>query len=281
MEQKTAAEVEAYKAQGVRASWDVLVPDLYALYYFSQLSKVLQYYVKSCGGLSSFQEKLKSEGYRSWLAEKVRRAENIVYPRWNDQSIISRCTRTAWIGKSIRQVSESLGMDSVSGLIQILQEDIDTCYVQGLAPGLAGVGEGFFDLPQACIGTDNGAFPYDFEGDAPDLPQDHGTPTAFCGITEYIVKRQEQGRPLEEIVRQLTGNAAEVLGLTDRGYIRKGYRADLVIADLKNLSANKDMIDPRSKPAGIHAVLVNGRIAMRDGVHTHQRSGEVVDYRKR
>ncbi|NBJ75132.1 hypothetical protein D1841_18615 [Neglecta sp. X4] len=100
-------------------------------------------------------------------------------------------------------------------------------------------------------------------------------------MIEYINSRLERGYKLETVVGQLTGNAAKVLGLTKRGYLKEGMQADIVIADLENLKPNKNMVDPRSKPEGISYVLVNGKVAMEHGNHSHVRSGMIERYADR
>ncbi|NBH60270.1 hypothetical protein D1155_01100 [Anaerotruncus sp. 80] len=281
-EKETLKLIEVYRKKGVRATWDVSVPNLYAMYYFSDLSKVLLYYVTSCGGKKAFGERLKSEGYREYLAECINRNENIVFPRWNDQAVIGRCACKEWEGKRICDIAEALETDSAHALIEILARDPETRYIQPIAPSLAKPqSERFYEAKEACIGTDNMATNYDFEGDVEDMPKDNGTPSGFCGIIEYINSRLERGYKLETVVGQLTGNAAKVLGLTKRGYLKEGMQADIVIADLENLKPNKNMVDPRSKPEGISYVLVNGKVAMEHGNHSHVRSGMIERYADR
>jgi len=64
---------------------------------------------------------------------------------------------------------------------------------------------------------------------------------------------------LEEAVRKMTGAPAERLGWTDRGYVRKGCAADLVVLDGEQLRDTATFAQPAQFPAGIEHVLVNGR----------------------
>lgn len=64
---------------------------------------------------------------------------------------------------------------------------------------------------------------------------------------------------LEEAVRRMTGGAAERLGWTDRGWVRKGCAADLVVLDTANLRDTATFEEPASFPTGIDHVFINGR----------------------
>lgn len=65
--------------------------------------------------------------------------------------------------------------------------------------------------------------------------------------------------PLEEAVRKMTGAAAERLGWRDRGFVRSGCAADLVVFDPERLRDTADFATPASYPEGIEHVLINGR----------------------
>ena len=107
------------------------------------------------------------------------------------------------------------------------------------------------------------------------MPVDYSTPTSYCGMITFMEKRKDF--PLEDTIRKMTGNAATALGVTDRGFIKEGMAADIVVLDYENLCSNENFTDPRCKPDGIDYVLVNGRIAVDHGVHTHIRAGIIAD----
>jgi N-acyl-D-amino-acid deacylase len=81
---------------------------------------------------------------------------------------------------------------------------------------------------------------------------------------------------LEECVGHLTGRAAARLGLRDRGLVRAGYAADLVLFDPERVADTATYDRPRSPAAGIPYVLVNGELAMDDGARTASRSGRAL-----
>lgn len=81
---------------------------------------------------------------------------------------------------------------------------------------------------------------------------------------------------LEECVRHLTSAAAERLRLPDRGYLREGYAADLVLFDPATVSDTATFDEPRRTPVGISHVMVNGELAIDDSRRTESVSGRLL-----
>lgn len=103
-------------------------------------------------------------------------------------------------------------------------------------------------------------------------PRAFGTFPRFLG--RYV--RELGVLSLEECVARLTGRPARRLRLADRGLIRPGYHADLVLFDPERIAAEATFERPRTPPVGIHQVLVNGRYAIRDGRRTDAVAGRSV-----
>ncbi|WP_156723331.1 N-acyl-D-amino-acid deacylase family protein [Streptomyces apocyni] len=81
---------------------------------------------------------------------------------------------------------------------------------------------------------------------------------------------------LEETVAHLTGRPAARLRLPDRGLVREGYRADLVLFDPATVAAGATFDAPRTGPVGIPYVLIDGRFAVADGRRTDVLAGRAV-----
>jgi len=88
--------------------------------------------------------------------------------------------------------------------------------------------------------------------------------------------RDEQVLTLEDGVRRLTGLPASRLGLGDRGELRVGHAADLVVFDLAKVRDNSSFTEPTVYADGIDAVAVNGVVAFADGHRTADHAGRVL-----
>jgi len=84
---------------------------------------------------------------------------------------------------------------------------------------------------------------------------------------------------LPEAVRRMTSLAALTFGLTDRGEIRAGYWADLVLFDPEAVIDTATYDDPKREPQGLALVIVNGKVAYDGGRHTGVGSGRMLRFR--
>lgn len=85
---------------------------------------------------------------------------------------------------------------------------------------------------------------------------------------------------LEEAVNHLTGRPAAVLRLRDRGLVRQGYRADLVLFDAETILDAGTFSSPQRPAKGIRTVLVNGIVAVNEGKPTRIRAGKTIRMHK-
>ena len=98
-------------------------------------------------------------------------------------------------------------------------------------------------------------------------------------LGEYVRDRGLLG--LEEAVRRMTSLAADRFGLAERGRIREGWWADLVMFDPDRVVDTATYDDPMREPQGISLVVVNGEVAYREGRHTAVGAGRLLRYRER
>lgn len=95
----------------------------------------------------------------------------------------------------------------------------------------------------------------------------------------YLLRHHVRERgflSLEEAVHKVTGSAANRLGLFDRGFIREGLAADLVLFDLESVHDRATLEAPHLYPEGFHYVFVNGRLTLEEGSHTGALAGKVL-----
>jgi N-acyl-D-aspartate/D-glutamate deacylase len=88
--------------------------------------------------------------------------------------------------------------------------------------------------------------------------------------------RDERRLSLEEAVRKMTSAPAARLGLRERGLLRDGYAADVVVFDPARVRSNATYHEPRQFPDGIEHVIVNGELVVDGGHHTGARPGRAL-----
>ena len=88
--------------------------------------------------------------------------------------------------------------------------------------------------------------------------------------------RNEQLLRLEEAVAKMTSMPAQRLGLKDRGILRDGMKADIVLFDPDKVTAKATFDDPKQYPEGIDYVVVNGKLVIDDGTHTGALPGRAL-----
>jgi len=103
----------------------------------------------------------------------------------------------------------------------------------------------------------------------------HGAYTWASWFWRALVRDWKLLRP-QQAVNRLTGRPAHVLGMTDRGALKVGARADVVVFDADSFGDRGTMFEPNQLAQGMSDVFVNGVAAMRGGVRTAARAGMVV-----
>ncbi|MFG2650230.1 amidohydrolase family protein [Streptomyces sp. NPDC048436] len=103
-------------------------------------------------------------------------------------------------------------------------------------------------------------------------------PRAYGTFPQYLGRyaRELGVMSLEETVAHLTSRPAARLRLPDRGVVREGYRADLVLFDPETVAAGSTFDAPRTLPRGIPHVLIDGKFVMEDGRRTDVLAGQSV-----
>ena len=171
-----------------------------------------------------------------------------------------------WEGRSLGDVVRNRNGDFVDVLCDVLLEE--DLRVNEVTPGPWTESlRDFIRHPVGMIGTDS-----TFVGAKPS-PRTYGS---FPRVLGQFV-REEALLSVEEAVRSMTSAPAARLGLTDRGLIRDGLVADLVVFDPARVRSNATYDEPRRFPDGIDWVLVAGDIVVEPGAgHTGARSGRVL-----
>ena len=128
-------------------------------------------------------------------------------------------------------------------------------------------------LPWVSIGSDGSAVrPDGILGRGKPHPRWYGAFPLVLG--KYV--REEGVLTLREAVRKMTSMNAEKVGITDRGLLKEGMKADITIFDPRTVKDEATFENPHQYPTGIPYVIVNGRVVIDQGEHSGAKPGEVI-----
>ena len=175
-----------------------------------------------------------------------------------------------WAGRRLSEIAAGMGkdwLDTVMDLLRSEQRDIGTIYFLMSEDNVTLQ----LKQPWMIIGTDAG-------GTDPDStralvhPRSYGTYPRILG--KYV--RDEHVIALEDAVRKMTSAVAERLLIADRGLLRPGMYADVVVFDPQRIQENSTYEKPLQLSTGMRVVLINGVEVVRDGRHTGAKPGRIV-----
>jgi N-acyl-D-amino-acid deacylase len=256
--------VEEARAGGLDVTWDTYPYEWASTRLLIQLPQWVQ-----AGGPDATLERLESremrERMRSEMAALARAYANDD-PYANIRlGYLATPQYAPWEGRTVAELARETGVDAVDAICDLLiAEDLRPNQVtsgpttDSLPPFLA--------HPLSMVGSDS-----TFVGERPS-PRTYGTFPRILG--EFV--REKRVMPLEQAVRKMTATPAARLGLADRGLLRDGMKADLVVFDPDTVSATATYEEPRSYPVGIDWVIVNGEVVVAEDEHTGALPGLVL-----
>ena len=160
-------------------------------------------------------------------------------------------------GHSVTEIGALRGQDPMDALMDLLLEENLGISTVGLGTNQHTLSE-FVSHPFGMIGSDAILF-----GEYPS-PRTYGCFPLV--LAEFV--RAEKNLRLPEAIRKMTSFPAQRLGIPDRGILRDGFKADIVIFDADHVKTRATKRRPRVYPEGIPYVLVNGKVVVDDGKHT-------------
>jgi dihydroorotase/N-acyl-D-amino-acid deacylase len=175
-------------------------------------------------------------------------------------------------GKTLAEIARLWGKDPIDTLFEILIQDDAFTYVAVFGMSEADVS---LALQQPWVSVDN-----DSQGTAPDglLGKEHPHPRA-CGTFPRILRkyvREEKKLRLEEAIRKFTALPAQRMRFTDRGVLKQGMWADIVIFDPQEVRDLATFENPNQLSKGMWYVLVNGVPVIDQGRATNALPGKVL-----
>jgi N-acyl-D-amino-acid deacylase len=227
------------------------------------------------GGVSAMLERLKSAEMRERIRTDMQRpgGHSIMDRMGWENVMIAWCPkRKDAEGKRVSQIAAARNLEPIDAVFELLRD------AEGVASMiLFQLDEADFRRvithPAIMVGSDGSALATSGEMSVgKPHPRSYGT---FPRVLGHYA-RDERLLSLPDAVHKMTGLPARRLGLRDRGEIRPGARADLVVFDPRRVADQATYEDPHRYPAGIEQVLVNGRFVIKDGAHTGSLPGRVL-----
>ena len=193
-----------------------------------------------------------------------------------DRVVVFDYPNPDYVGMNLRDIAAMRGEDPVETAIALqLEGDRDRAgggRFRGFSMSEADV-ENYAAQPWVATASDGGiAWP----GDGPVHPRFYGTFPRK--IRHYALTAGALS--VESAVRAQTSLPARIMGLADRGEIREGYWADLVVFDMETITDRATFVEPHQHSEGIDHVLVNGEFVVRDGVIVMAVPGKVLAGRR-
>lgn len=176
------------------------------------------------------------------------------------------------IGKTLAEVAEMRGEDPAETALNLVIEDnsrVDVVYFGMSEENVQKI----VATPWVSFGSDEAAYSDDkvfFKNSA--HPRAYGTFARLLG--RYV--RGEGLIPLAQAIHRLTGFPAANLKIRDRGLLKEGYYADVVVFDPETVQDHATFEQPRQYATGVSHVFVNGGHALADGEATGKLPGRVV-----
>jgi N-acyl-D-aspartate/D-glutamate deacylase len=184
-------------------------------------------------------------------------------PADKDQSIV---------GKRLSQIAAERKLDNWDTLFAVLTENegrVGALYHMMSEDDVKTA----MQFPWVSVGTDSAAIQPEGElGRGQPHPRSYGTFPRILG--RYV--REQKVLTLPDAIRKMTSLAATQMKIAERGTLKEGYFADVVIFDPNTVSDTATFDKPHQYPIGIETVIVNGVVTIRNGTHTGAHAGRAL-----
>lgn len=177
-----------------------------------------------------------------------------------------------WEGKNFVEIGKEMGKDPRDAVMDLViadrgQSSVIISIMREDDVRLA------LSNPMISIGTDSGAR----AEDGP-FSESKSHPRAWGSFPRILGKyvREEKLITLEDAIRRFTSRPAGRVGITDRGILRPGMKADVTIFNPQTIHDVSTFVDPTHYSVGVEHVLVNGKAVVSNGKITNERPGEPI-----
>ena len=232
------------------------------------------------GGDAKLVERLKDPATRARIRREMETPSGDWDNEWQEiagpESIIVSVVQNPELlplqGKTVAEIAKLWNKDAFDTIFDLLIQDHAYTYVAVFGMSEPDVA---LALAQPWVSVDN-----DSQGTAPDglLGQEHPHPRAYGTFPRILRRyvREEKKLHLEEAIRKFTALPAERMRLADRGVLKAGMWADIVVFDPATITDRATFANPNQLSEGMHYVLVNGVPVIDDGKATNALPGKVL-----
>lgn len=224
------------------------------------------------GGNEAFVKRLQDQAERSKLREETMLKlegtpwENILLTGLDEDE------NQHFIGKTIQQAADGLGQDAYEFACDLLIKEKGGVGIVGFAMSEEQTEE-TLKHPLVMLCSDGSALaPYGPLHQGKPHPRNYGTFPRFLGL--YV--RDRKALTLPQAVKKMTSMPAAKLGLKDRGTLKHGNFADIVVFDPATVADKATYTDPEQYSTGIDYVIVNGQVVIDHDNHTGALPGKVL-----
>jgi N-acyl-D-amino-acid deacylase len=232
------------------------------------------------GGTEKMLERLKDPAARARIVKDIKTPSGTWDNEWDEvpgpESILVGVVKNPALlplqGRTIAAIAKSRGKDPIDTLLDILVEDhgFTQCAVFGMQEDDVALA-----LVQPWVSIDN-----DRSGTSPQglLGEEHPHPRAYGTFPRILRKyvREEHRLRLEEAIRKFSALPAQRMRLTDRGVLKRGLWADIVVFDPATIADRSTFSSPNQPAVGMRWVLVNGVPVIADGQMSGAKPGQVL-----
>ncbi len=265
--QKMLDLIEEYRARGV----EVTVDQYPYIAYSTTLATTLPTWALA-GGQEKLVERLKDPVTRKKVFDEVLDFnKKRGYTDFEYTTVASCRFEPGYEGKNLRQISTLRGRNSSH------ESDVETVLELMERGGVSVVTKAMSEddvtnimrYRNTAVASDGGVVQF---GVARPHPRNYGTNARV--FNEYV--RLRKVLSIEDAVRKMTSLPAQIFNFKNRGLVREGFAADLVIFDPELLRDNANFEKPHQYSTGFDWVLVNGKVAVESGKLMPDRGGQVI-----
>jgi N-acyl-D-amino-acid deacylase len=223
------------------------------------------------GGFDKFLERIKDSQQRRRIIEET---QAVLHDRGGpERAVLTRFfPNPGYEGKTLQEISTMRSKDPVEAMLDLIVEARGETPVVNFNMLDEDV-DSVMRHPAVMFGTDGYSLaPYGILGKGKPHPRSYGTYPRV--LAKYV--RESRLLTIENAIRKMTSLPAQKLGLQDRGLIKEGMYADIVVFDPEKVTDKATFADPHQYAEGIQYVIVNGKTVVEKGKHTGSLSGRVL-----